>query len=135
MKRILLILFLSSQGHAAAKKFSCVLDKLPGETFTFKLKDFGTSAMDLVYSDSFHGPVYTSSRNKGIHRIVETLIGEEVTLKKKRASLQIVGQKIGCDFVHLNLSKSSGYKRGTIKADFQCSDIPVFRDKVTCAIK
>lgn len=122
-------------GASDSKKFSCALNKMPSETFTFKIKNLGKSNVELVNPKSYYGPLYTSSRNKGIHRIIETLVGPEVMLRKRRKGLQIFGEKIGCDYVWINLSKSSGYKKGKIKADFQCDDLPIFRDNLTCTIK
>jgi hypothetical protein len=137
MKKILLILLLSSTafGAISIKKFTCSLSKRPQETFTFKIKNLGTSRAELLSSKSFHGPVYTSSRNLGLHRIVETLNAQGGDLRKKPSNLQLVGEQIGCDYVWLNLSKKHAYSAGTLRADFQCSDQPIFRDRVSCRIK
>jgi hypothetical protein len=135
MRGLLFILLISAQALAATRvqKFSCTLSKLPKDTFTFRVKDIGAPNAQLINLSIGRGPVYTSSRNKGIHRIVETLQG--ATLRKRKAGIQVLGEQIGCDYVWLNLNKKTGYTKGTLKADFQCSDTPIFKDQVSCTIK
>jgi hypothetical protein len=134
MKFVLLALFVSSQAFAAGdiKKFTCSLSKLPNESITFTLKKFGTSNVDLMFTDNVAGPFSTRSKNKLVQRIVDTLNGQGGVLRKKTFGLQLFGDQIGCDFVYLNLDKKTDYRTGNIKVDFQCSDSKPMNDKVKC---
>lgn len=137
MKMFISFLLLSLQVQAAvpAKKFTCSFSKFPKEKFTFTVKNFEQKKMDLMYTDSVRGPFRTNSKIQEIQGIVDSLNARGGILRKRNYGIQLFGEQIGCDYVWINLEKNKGYKVGSVKAEYQCSDRSVFRDKVFCTVK
>lgn len=141
MKTFALIAALSFASLANAGQtttFTCSLKKIPGQTFTFKLKNITTnniSSVPLNAEDEYEGVFKTRSRNQDIVAMVDTLNGQGfMDPEMKTDRISFFGDSAGVNFVYFDLFKSSRYRKGFVRLEFNFGEDKQYSE-VTCALR
>lgn len=121
MKILIVVLFLCTSAFAEVTEVTCELRKIPGQKFSFRMQNLGQQGMKFLNSDPSDGysdVFQTRSRNVTVKTLVSCLNGQGGDLRIGDDRIVFFGDSAGVDLAYLNLFKSSDFKAGYVRTEF-----------------